>query len=101
MGFIAYFSQIKFSMASVRLLKKKIKLHIVQVVAKGFLYYDSNKEKEKALKGFIEDVVGFTSQSIYRINAARGMEQKERKAELKSVEEQFRDKQILYLQSLQ
>lgn len=81
-------------MASIKTLKKKIHQQSFDVLLTALVKVENNRKDVDKIQKLSDELNDFTTKSIQRINASRGWNKKERKAELKSIEEQLNDKFI-------
>lgn len=79
-------------MASIRSLKKKIHQQSFVVLLTALIRVDNNMKDVEKIQKLSDELNDFTKKSIQRINQSRGWKKEERRAELKSVNEQLDDK---------
>ncbi len=87
-------------MASVKQLKKKINQQSFKILDATLRMGENQKGKTEKLVIILEEVRYFQLISINRINASCRMSMAERRAEIKSVAEQVKDKEIYFLKSI-
>lgn len=87
-------------MASIKQLKKKINQQSFKILETALRLGENQKGKTEKLVVVLEEVGYFQRISINRINASARMSKKERRAEIKSVAEQLKDKETYFLKSI-
>ncbi len=79
-------------MASIRTLKKKIHQQSLQVLLTALVKSEQDENAINRLQTLSEEINDFSLKSIQRINNCKYWQKAEKKAEIKSIQEQVRDK---------
>ncbi len=87
-------------MASKRQLKKKINQQSFKILRNSLLFFGNQNNKEQLISGLLEDSFHFQQESLTRISVSRELPKKERKAELRSIAEQVKDKETYFEQTI-
>lgn len=87
-------------MASKRQLKKKINQQSFKILRNSLLFFGNQNNKEKIISDLLEDCFHFQQESLTRFGISRQLPKFERKAELKSIAEQVKDKETYFEQKI-
>lgn len=87
-------------MASTRQLKKKINQQSFKILRNSLLFFGNQNNKENMISGLLEDSFHFQQESLARIQVSRELSKQERRAELKSIAEQVKDKETYFEQTI-
>lgn len=87
-------------MASKRQLKKKINQQSFKILRLSLLFFGNQNNKEKTISDLLEDAFHFQRQSLQRIQSSVSLSKAERKAELRSVAEQLKDKEAYFEETI-
>ena len=87
-------------MASIKQLKKKINQQSFKILDAALRGSGNQKGKTENLVTVLEEVRYFQQISIKRINGSCKLMRAERRAEIKSVAEQLKDKETFFLKSI-
>lgn len=87
-------------MASKRQLKKKINQQSFKILRLSLLFFGNQNNKEKMVSDLLEDAFHFQRQSLQRIQSSVNLSKAERKAELRSVAEQVKDKEAYFEETI-
>jgi hypothetical protein len=87
-------------MASKRQLKKKINQQSFKILHLSLLFFGNQNNKEKMISDLLEDSFHFQQESLNRLNVSRSLGKSERKAELRAIAEQVRDKETYFEQTI-
>jgi len=87
-------------MASTRQLKKKINQQSFKILRNSLLFFGNQNNKENMISGLLEDSFHFQQESLARIHVSRELTKEERRAELKSIAEQVKDKETYFEQTI-
>ncbi len=87
-------------MASKRQLKKKINQQSFKILHLSLLFFGNQNNKEKMISDLLEDSFHFQQESLDRLNISRSLGKAERKAELRSIAEQVKDKETYFEQTI-
>lgn len=87
-------------MASKRQLKKKINQQSFKILRLALLFFGNQNNKKKMISDLLEESFHFQQESLNRLNISRNLGKSERKAELRSIAEQVKDKETYFEQTI-